>query len=265
MGYLPRAKYLKDGDTVWMRDVMPMRQAKVLGIVRAHDPPYKDFVWLEDKDTKERFCVLTDWVSDLDPTKQWSDTEREPEETSFHSKDNLDKKEMKLKDKETLSSEVAEGKLPHQILASRLEILSTPKDSEIRFAVTEKLSYDTAVDDSVIDGFIQDANTGKSPDGTYWVYDKNRTISFKLNSLGDTENLNYYIKSKKVRPAEFFRLVESNTKMVIRAYRNNQYLLNLGGTEMLLTEDDLGLMCADWKLNYSQVKSSLRRWGKWSL
>lgn len=261
---IPRTIYVEPGDTLWLKDAMPMKKVKVLAVIWGHDAPFKDMVWVEDKESKERLVVLSEWLTDLDPEKNWSDTEREPDETSFHSLDNLDKKEIVLKNKEQLSSEKKEGKLPHQILASALQPVHSRQADNVAMAVAQKMSKDTGVCDSEIDKFLKSASYGCSPDGTYWVYDASRRVSFRLDEVEDVKNLNYYIGKKQVRAPGFFRVTDEDDGITITALKEHNYLLSWTGDTWLLDEDDLGLFCADHRLDYGQVKSSLHKTGKWS-
>ena len=258
---IPRTTFIKPGDTLWLKDSTPMRQVVVKQIIYGLQPPYKDMLWVEDKDTKEQLTVLVDWVTDLNPAEAW---DRE-EDTSFHSLDDLKKKEIQLKDKELLSSEKAEKKMPHEILASVLAPVSERVADQLGYLVAEKLAMETGADDSMIDGFLTNASCGMAPDGTFWVYDPLRRLSFRLDASEQIINLNYYNTARKVRATSFFEAVDTSMGLVITAVKDNYYLLNFQGTKILLDEDDLGLLCADWKLNYSSIKSSLQKCGRWSL
>lgn len=262
---LPKSTLVEVGDTVYLKDSMPVsREYKVVAVLLSTQLPYKDFVWVEDKETKERTCVLAEWLSHEAFTEQWRE-ESKPAETSYRAIEDIDtKKELEVKDKQTLSSEITEGKLPNEILASHLEPLSEDEDELLRFNLANRMTSETGEEDDVVEEFLGNATIGKAIDGTYWGFFGSRKIAVLVDEDFNVDQITYFVKSSAIRPQDFFGL-EKTGGITIMAYKEDEYVLNLGGDEYYMTGDDLNDFCNDWELDYSQVRSSLTKTGKWSL
>lgn len=262
--YLPKSTYVKVGDTVYLKDSIPLtKEYKVVAVLQSTQLPYKDFVWLEDKDTKEIQCVLAEWIFAGSPTDQWRE-EAKPAETSYRSIENIDTKtEMEQKDHSTLSAEINEGKLPSEVLASRLDPLDEGDDEDLmRFEITERMAGETGAEDYLVEEFVDNMNLGKSIDNTYWGCLNSRRIAIRLDVDGGIKHIAYYVKASQTRPSDFFKL-DKESGIVITAYKED-YILCLGDDQYYMTPDELDMFCADWELDYSQVKSSLTKSGKWT-
>lgn len=261
---LPKSTLVEVGDTVYLKDSMPVsREYKVVAVLMSTQLPYKDFVWVEDKETKERHCVLAEWLSHEAFTEQWRE-ESEPAETSYRSIENVDTGEIEVKDKSTLSAEINEGKLPNEILASNLESLTDDEEELLRFNLASWMTNETGEEDFVVEEFVDHINLGKSEDGKYWGYLGSRRIAVVVDDNWDVENVTYFIKASAIQPKEFFGGLEQTAGIIITAYKDDEYVLNLGGDEYYMTNDDLNDFCNDWDLDFSQVRGSLTKTGKWS-
>jgi len=257
-GLVPRDYYYKAGDIIYSTQDTNAR-FKILEVINAfpgaHGTLVKTLLKVQNMDTGEVFDVLGEWMTKDKLDSQWRD------DTSYTALRAIDELKQE-KPKELMSSEFIEGKKISDIIASWNKLGMAERDS-IRYLLADRLHKKTGERTDRIEKWLDGCQYRVGPDGTYWVFDDERRIACKISKIGEIENDVYFIANEKVRPLDFFQTVRYS-KIKVAAY-GDKYLLTFAGKLHLINGDDLELWASNYNLPISQIKSSIARFGHWSI
>jgi hypothetical protein len=230
---LPIAENIEVGDTVYSREY-PGKEFKVKGIIVDIVRGGKEYLKLEDKDTKEISWALYEHITKTKPDGKeglWRETWK-PADTP-------------------LSSEL-------MVMKKAGAIDANLKESAI-MAVMPAFQDIFGVSTDVVESFLKQSSF-HSVDNNLVINNGSKTIiaSMKDNSV---QYASYIVGEREVDPRTFF----SHTgKIVISSMGQGLYVIEMCGEKNLLEEDELTQFCHDWKINNSVVRATLSQHGKYT-